>query len=208
MAKFELDLKNVIVNIDDKLVKRNGNKITDEIVEALFKSLNDLPIETKSKMINKVYTLSDDILDVNDVKIGSIVESVTSGRAGMIIKINPKSIVVAFKNGVVNGPITAFKKSSKTVDDLKAERSYFTFDTSSVGSFVQVLIGKKDNKVWKSGIVSSNSREKVRIEFYETDTYITITEQQARNNSLVKLDGGTLKQPIEVTIEEAKKNSK
>lgn len=104
-----LEVKPVAVEVE---VEKNA---TDTEILAVAKQAYIEKI--KQKFPSVTYSIAEGkVLDFSNTKIGQVVLDKPNGKHGVIIKINKKTIQVAFPNGILQGSPAAFTPSEENVD--------------------------------------------------------------------------------------------
>ena len=181
--KLQFDIKGITNEISDNLIK--GKQVTKEALCAMIENFEKLPMEDKIKLIGNISVVSSDSnLNMNNVKVGMIVEEVDNNEPGMIIKVNQKSVHVIRRNGLISVSPGLLKTSEKTLTELLIHFGDSARDTLySPGVFVKVLIQNK----WENGVTISSLSKKSKIFLIDKGTVCTVTESQLYNENLIKL---------------------
>ena len=110
----------------------------------MIEEFEKLPMDEKVKMIGSISIVNEDSdLSLNNVKIGQMVETLSDGQLGMIVKINPKKIIVKTKKGLLTGPPTAFKSTKKKAAPFVKTIKQSKFSKEYEGTFVEVFVKNK-----------------------------------------------------------------
>lgn len=186
-----LEVKRVVLNLSVE------DTATDKEILDLAKK--EFLKQASTKFPGVTYSISDgDILDFSNVYVGKVVKDAPNGSYGIVIKINPKTIVVSFQKGLLKGHPSAFSPAEEKInpDKIMWERhkSHKDMGFWSDGN-VAYLADKKEKKVVPVVLVKVTSGGKYQ--------FFRINE---KSNTYYNLPENYLKTMVFDTKKEAKAN--